>query len=653
MWLINVETLELEHVLDHTKTAYAILSHTWEDGEVTFQEFRDHRDDVARAKKGFRKIERVCELARGYSDRLRYAWVDTCCIDKTSSAELSEAINSMYRWYADSTICYAYLGDLAPRKDDGSNGPQVQPDGDGDGDGDDVVMTEESDTRSEAAPGLTRSLFRCRWWSRGWTLQELIAPVKLIFLDHDFKYRGTKLSLHTRITETTGIEKKILLNRKPLSSVHVARRMSWAASRETTRAEDAAYSLMGLFDINMPLLYGEGSKAFLRLQEEICRRSNGDLTLFAWSADAPVSLAGEDGVDSGTEFRGILARHPREFLSAKTLGKQPGELHKGELSVTNKGIRIDGTELLHAPELGVFLRLGRLQPDDAQPGKGNMYVQLTKTMEGYVRTRADQVFYGLASTYETYWLPPENVYVASDLSPSEKEKVAKQRKHMVRFAASASAASAAASSPTVSGTGAGRGGGGGGSIRLGQATYPDHFWDRHQSATLLDFTSQQEGLVELVATLSDGCTTGRLVLAWSSYMAPVEGRRNKRQSALKYTVLDARSPHWNLVSAALRGTGGGRTVDRLLRYEVLEGPLVRHGEGVSTFSHLRIAGEDVEVALAVTRPEGRSPRWRTWRVDVSYSSSQEAAMDETQRILQDIDGPGKRPLVHAATWKTL
>ncbi|KAK8113863.1 hypothetical protein PG999_005932 [Apiospora kogelbergensis] len=276
-----------------------------------------------------------------------------------------------------------------------------------------------------------------------------------------------------------------------------------------------------------------------------------------------------------------------------------------------------------------------------------MYVHLTKTMEGYVRTRADQVFFGLASRWNTHWLPPENVYVACDLSLSDQQKVAKQRRNMVHFTA------AAASPPSPSGAG----GQGRRSIRLGQATYPLHFWDRHESATLLDFAAQQEGLVELVATLADGCTTGRLVLAWSSYMAPVEGRRNKRQSALKYTLLDARSPYWEAASATLRGTSGGRAVDRLLRYEVLEGPLVRHGEGVSKYDQLRIAGEDVEVTLTITRPEGNPLRWRTWKVEVSCDGGggggNQGALDENSRISQDIDAPEKRPLFHAATWKTL
>ncbi|KAK8027801.1 hypothetical protein PG991_004857 [Apiospora marii] len=288
-----------------------------------------------------------------------------------------------------------------------------------------------------------------------------------------------------------------------------------------------------------------------------------------------------------------------------------------------------------------------------------MYVQLTKTMDGYVRTNADRVFYGLASTWDTHWLPPENVYVATDLSPSDQDKVAKQRRHMVRF----TAAAALTPTPALSGGGCSNTS----SVRLGQATYPKQFWDRHESATLLDFAWQQEGLVELVATLADGLTTGRLVLAWSSYMAPVEGRPNKRQKALKHALLDARSPHWEAVSSTLRGRAGGRVVDRLLRYEVLEGKgaLVHRGEGVSRH-RARIAGEEVEVTVTVSSPD-RQGRWRLWKVEVSCGDSGDSggggggggngsgqeAVDETSRI-QDLDPPPVKPsLVHAATWKTL
>ncbi|TBU57945.1 HET-domain-containing protein [Dichomitus squalens] len=192
------------------------------------------------------KIREACRVAReaGYD----YLWIDSCCIDKTSSSELSESINSMYQWYGHATECYAYLVDVPPGKD----------------------------------PRLPKSKFRSsRWFRRGWTLQELIAPTRIKFLSKDWEVVGTKYTLAYLIDEITGIPEEALLHEKALDTFSVAQRLSWAANRTTTRVEDRAYSLFGIFDINMPTLYGEGERAFRRLQEEILRRVP-DQSLFAW-----------------------------------------------------------------------------------------------------------------------------------------------------------------------------------------------------------------------------------------------------------------------------------------------------------------------------------------------------------------------------------
>ena len=168
----------------------------------------------------------------------QFGTADLCCIDKTSSAELSEAINSMYRWYQESGVCYAYLADVPPN-----------------------------------------AFSKSRWFTRGWTLQELIAPSTVIFLDQKWQEIGTKSSLQRVISEITGIPTDILLG-GDLEDASIAQRMSWASKRETTRVEDAAYCLMGIFSIHMPMLYGEGERAFIRLQEEIMRVSD-DHSLFA------------------------------------------------------------------------------------------------------------------------------------------------------------------------------------------------------------------------------------------------------------------------------------------------------------------------------------------------------------------------------------
>ena len=200
------------------------------------------------SKKGFAKLTGCYEKAK--NDGFRYCWIYTCCIDKTSSAELSEAINSMYQWYKDAHICYAYLEDLH---------------------GDPKLDNYEAFSKS-------------RWFTRGWTLQELIAPQVVEFYDAFWVNIGTRSSLQERLTHITGINERILAGGDPLES-SVAVRMSWAARRETSRLEDEAYCLLGIFGVNMPLLYGEGKRAFLRLQEEILHVDE-DYTLFAWTQES-------------------------------------------------------------------------------------------------------------------------------------------------------------------------------------------------------------------------------------------------------------------------------------------------------------------------------------------------------------------------------
>ncbi|EEU34062.1 uncharacterized protein NECHADRAFT_28132, partial [Fusarium vanettenii 77-13-4] len=250
MWLINTSTLSLELFARSEGVPYAILSHTWggDDEEVTFQDMDDieHRE----IKAGWAKIKKTCQLANNMG--LDYAWVDTCCIDKTSSAELSEAINSMFSWYRDSKICFVYL---CTRKHE----PQLHTSGN--------LLDDE--------------LASYKWFQRGWTLQELIAPSHMSFFNEDWEILGTKESLRDHLARITGIDTVVLKSVETLQNINIGKRFSWAAKRETKRVEDIAYCLLGIFGINMPLLYGEGSRAFIRLQEEIARSTN-DLTLFAW-----------------------------------------------------------------------------------------------------------------------------------------------------------------------------------------------------------------------------------------------------------------------------------------------------------------------------------------------------------------------------------
>jgi hypothetical protein len=214
---------------------YAILSHTWgeDDEEVTFQ---DLTQGVGKSKAGYGKI-RFCgkQAAR---DGLQYVWIDTCCIDKSNSTELAEALNSMFRWYCDAVQCYVYLSDVS------------------------------------YGSGWKSAFRKSRWFTRGWTLQELLAPRSVEFFSGEGKLLGSKASLGQQVREITGIPIDALQG-KSLSSFSVPARLSWAEKRETKRQEDKVYSLMGIFGIHMLPIYGEGEdEAFERLKSKINKRDS-------------------------------------------------------------------------------------------------------------------------------------------------------------------------------------------------------------------------------------------------------------------------------------------------------------------------------------------------------------------------------------------
>jgi hypothetical protein len=159
---------------------------------------------------GYQKIEFLWQQAA--QDGYEFAWIDTCCIDKRSSAELSEAIKSMFEWYRKSEVCYALLTDIEHN-----------------------------------------SFLDSRWWTRAWTLQELVAPTNVIFFNAQGTI-GTKVDLASLIEAFTGIAHETLINPDSLFDRSVAQRMCWASKRIATRSEDIAYSFLGIFQINMPLL---------------------------------------------------------------------------------------------------------------------------------------------------------------------------------------------------------------------------------------------------------------------------------------------------------------------------------------------------------------------------------------------------------------
>jgi hypothetical protein len=227
---------------------YAILSHTWgADGdEVTL---KDITNGGCTQKKGYHKLELCADQAR--QDGYRYLWADTCCIDKTDSVELNTTITSMFRWYQHAAKCYVYLSDVA---------------------------IAEPDTNGSSNSNRTwHSSFRsCRWLTRGWTLQELLAPQIVEFYDSMGKKLGDKASLEKEICQVTGIPAKALRG-APLSSFTIEERLSWQRARHTKKPEDKAYSLAGICNVSIIPIYGEGlDRAMGRLQKEIDETFKGE-----------------------------------------------------------------------------------------------------------------------------------------------------------------------------------------------------------------------------------------------------------------------------------------------------------------------------------------------------------------------------------------
>ncbi|KAI5993088.1 heterokaryon incompatibility protein-domain-containing protein [Pisolithus orientalis] len=312
---------------DLANAAYAILSHCWGQpkDEVQYTEMESlTKTDVAvrreiRKRSGYQKILKSCLQAR--DDRLDWLWVDTCCIDKRSSAELSEAINSMYVWYANSDRCYAYLHDM------GANTLPTKPDN-------------NKFAKFNGWP---------KWFSRGWTLQELIAPEDVHFFNRNWEFVTRKRKCARTLKVITRISVDALEKGLSWSYPSVAQIMSWAADRRTTREEDRAYSLLGLFGVYMPLLYGEGKNAFLRLQLEVIRMTN-DQSIFAWGWTRNAGMAHSFLANDPSHFRdcsSVIRMSPSDFMVAleKSSSRKLRELASAEerfqtFTVTNHGIEI-------------------------------------------------------------------------------------------------------------------------------------------------------------------------------------------------------------------------------------------------------------------------------------------------------------------------
>ncbi|KAN0099596.1 Heterokaryon incompatibility protein (HET) domain containing protein [Hyaloscypha variabilis] len=316
MWLINTSTLSLELFHGDKIHPYAILSHTWGDDEVSFQEFTqlsEAKNDKTTNKDGYRKITAAC--AQALKDGYSYAWIDTCCIDKTSSAELTEAINSMFSWYRKSRVCYVYLSDF---------------------------KLAAADVPWQREERFDVEFRHCRWFTRGWCLQELLAPRQLRFFNQRWQEIGSKGLLSHLISEITGVPQAVLAvpPKREVQAFPIAARISWISQRQTTRIEDLSYSLLGILDVNMPMLYGEGQKAFLRLQEEIIKKYN-DLSIFAWNGSGNTS--GFIAVLAGTPSSFVInpIDHYRTWFTRSRLGDRLST----QFSLTNQGVFFPSAKL--------------------------------------------------------------------------------------------------------------------------------------------------------------------------------------------------------------------------------------------------------------------------------------------------------------------
>lgn len=326
MRLINTKTLEIREHGDRPPP-YAILSHTWGHEEVTFQDCTPN-PHKASSKYGYAKFRGACAQAR--KDGYDYLWIDTNCIDKTNSTELNEAINSMFKWYGRAKKCYVFLSDVA----------------------DDAV---HFDKRS-GAPKATESFRRSKWFTRGWTLQELLAPSDVVFFSRNWKRLGTKVDLQVLLSEITRIPTEYLVNKTDIRIASVAQRLSWISKRETTQPEDMSYSMVGIFDIHMPFIYGEGGHAFFRLQQAIMKKTD-DHSIFCWEWDHTVEPS----------WASVLAPSPRVFAnSAKYFPKLLDKYDKYEqYYLTNLGLSIE-LPLVQTADPSVILAILEVQVRDRE-----------------------------------------------------------------------------------------------------------------------------------------------------------------------------------------------------------------------------------------------------------------------------------------------
>jgi hypothetical protein len=309
MRLLNVKSYKVEKV--KKRVEYAILSHRWHDSEITFQNINDDittaqlKDDQEQSPQ-WTKIRGAC--AQAEKDGWEWIWADSCCIDRSSSQELNQSINSMFKWYREARVCYVHLWDTVKPTTPGA----------------DLFEWQRTDNVS---PENTYVGKYAEWFTRGWTLQELIAPAAVEFYDTNWTYMGTRAGLATPISRITGIDRQYLAGKDTFKTATVATRLSWQAGRVTLEDEDIAYSLVGLMEVELPTMYTEGKQAFQRLQEEILK-NNPDESIFAWTIPPGKSLPTHSRRWASDQW-GLLAPTPECFANSRDITTNgPGYLKR-------------------------------------------------------------------------------------------------------------------------------------------------------------------------------------------------------------------------------------------------------------------------------------------------------------------------------------
>ncbi|KID79353.1 Vegetative incompatibility protein HET-E-1 [Metarhizium brunneum] len=359
---------------------YAILSHTWTSPkeEITYQDIRKRKSDIENniyKQKGWSKLTKFCD--RAAKDGWDWAWMDNCCIDKTNPADIQEAINAMFRYYQDAGLCYAYLEDvdaLAALEDAGLHEDE---------DPDEIAnLNDIACPDSLAYEALHSDFIKARWFSRGWTLQELLAPHYLVFVDREWRRIGSRETWASEIKEASSIEARHLTSFRPtdFQSCSIAMRLSWASRRVTTVQEDETYSLLGLFGVSLPLIYGEGRwRAFNRLQRELITVYNDD-SIFAWTVEQP-TVSGQ----SNNSGWGILASSSEQFRGASEI-ESLGHF-SSSFSMTNRGLEMRAKLIRHKGDPSLcLLRLNC----GVQPG-GYVGIYLRHVYDAYDRVHVQEL----------------------------------------------------------------------------------------------------------------------------------------------------------------------------------------------------------------------------------------------------------------------